>query len=44
MTELKDLLKKHLVPIIPNRKHQVYKDKYRNRQKPKVPKNRKDTI
>ena len=44
MSELKELSKKHLVPIRPNRKFDRHKDKYRNRQKPKVPKNLKDTI
>lgn len=44
MSELTELLKKHIVPIRPNRKYKVNKDKYRNRQKPKVPKNMKDTI
>jgi len=44
MTELKYLFKKHLVPIRPNRKFDRHKDKYRNRQKPKVPKNFKDAI
>jgi hypothetical protein len=44
MSELKELFKKHLVPKRPNRKFDRYKDKYRNRQKPKVPKNMKDAI
>lgn len=44
MSELKELFKKHLVPIRPNRKFERHKDKYRNRQKPKVPRNLKDTI
>ncbi|PLX19517.1 MAG: hypothetical protein C0599_10810 [Salinivirgaceae bacterium] len=44
MSELTELLKKHIVPIRPNRKFKVNKDKYRNKQKPKVPKNMKDTI
>lgn len=42
--ELKDLLKKHLIPIRPERSFERHKDKYRNRQKPKVPKNRKDSL
>lgn len=42
--ELKDLLKKHLIPIRPDRSFERHKDKYRNRQKPKVPKNRKDSL
>lgn len=44
MEELKKLFKNHLVPIRPNRKYEVHKDKYRNRQKPKVPKNQRDAI
>lgn len=44
MSELRELFKKHLVPIRPNRKFDRHKDMYRNRQKPKVPKNLKDTI
>lgn len=43
-SELKELFKKHLIPIRPDRKFERHKDKYRSRQKPKVPKNRKDTI
>jgi len=43
MSELNELFKKHIVPIRPNRKSDRNKDKYRNRQKPKVPKNMKDT-
>jgi len=42
--ELKDLLKKHLIPIRPDRKFERHKDKYRNRQRPKVTKNMKDSI
>ena len=41
--ELKDLFKKHLIPIRPGRTYERHKDKYKNRQKPKVPKNMKDT-
>lgn len=44
LSELKQLLKKHIIPIRPDRKFERYKDKYRNRQKPKVTKNQKDTI
>lgn len=44
LTEIKELLKKHLIPIRPDRKFERNKDKYRNRQKPKVPKNQKDGI
>lgn len=43
-TELKDLFSKHLVPIRPERKFERHKDKYRNRQKPKIPKNMKHTL
>ena len=42
--DLKELFKKHLIPIRPDRKFERQKDKYRNRQKPKVPKNMKDTL
>ena len=44
LSELKQLLKKHLIPIRPDRKFERYKDKYRNRQKPKVTKNQKDSL
>ena len=37
-SELKELFNKHLIPIRPDRKFERHKDKYRNRQKPKVPK------
>lgn len=43
-TDLKELFSKHLVPIRPDRKFERHKDKYRNRQKPKIPKNMKDTL
>lgn len=43
-SELKELFKKHLIPIRPDRTFERHKDKYRNRQKPKVPKNMKDTL
>jgi hypothetical protein len=43
-SELKELFNKHLIPIRPDRKFERHKDKYRNRQKPKVPKNMKDTL
>lgn len=43
-TDLKELFRKHLIPIRPHRKFERYKDKYRNRQKPKIPKNMKDTL
>jgi hypothetical protein len=42
--ELKDLFKKHLIPVRPGRTYERHKDKYKNRQKPKVPKNMKNTI
>lgn len=44
LSEIKELFKKHLVPIRPNRTFERKKDKYRNRQKPKIPKNQKDTL
>jgi hypothetical protein len=43
-SELRELFYKHLIPIRPDRKFERQKDKYRNRQKPKVPKNMKDTL
>jgi hypothetical protein len=43
LNELRDLFKKHLIPIRPDRKYDRYKDKYKNRKKPKVPKNMKNT-
>ena len=43
-SELKELFKKHLIPIRHHRKFERHKDKYRNRQKPKVPKNMKDAL
>ena len=44
LSELKELFNKHLIPIRPERKFERHKDKYRNRQKPKVTKNMKDTL
>lgn len=44
LSELKQLLRKHIIPIRPDRKFERYKDKYRNRQRLKVTKNQKDTI
>ena len=44
LAELKELFKKHLIPIRPNRTYERQKDKFRNRQKPKVTKNQKDTL
>jgi hypothetical protein len=43
-SELKELFNKHLIPIRPDIKFERHKDKCRNRQKPKVPKNMKDTL
>lgn len=43
-TELKDLFRKHLVPVRPGRKNKREPDKYRNRVKPLVTKNQKDAI
>ena len=42
--ELKQLFKKHTIPIRPNRKYERNTDKYRKRDKPKVLKNSKDAI
>jgi hypothetical protein len=42
--ELKELFKKHTVPIRPNRKFNRNVDKYRKRTKPKVLKNTKDAL
>ncbi len=42
--ELKTLFKQHLIPIRPNRKKTRKPDKYRNRTKPKIYTNRKDSI
>lgn len=44
LTELKELFKKHLVPIRPNRKYKRDVGKYRNRVKPVITKNLKDAI
>lgn len=43
-SELKKLFIEHTIPIRPNRNFERHKDKYRNRQKPKIPKNQKDTL
>ena len=43
-SELKDLFKKHTVPIRPDRKYERDVDKYRKRTKPKVLKNRRDAV
>ena len=44
VSELKELFKKHTIPIRPNRKYERDTDKYRKRGKPKVLKNIKDAI
>ena len=44
VSELKELFKKHTIPIRPNRKYERDTDKYRKRDKPKVLKNIKDAI
>lgn len=43
-SELKELFKKHTVPIRPDRKYERDVDKYRKRTKPKVLKNRRDAV
>jgi len=43
-SELKELLKRHIIPIRPNRKFERDVDKYRTRNKPKVLKNNKDAL
>jgi hypothetical protein len=42
--EIRELFKKHTVPIRPNRKHPRNVGKYRTRLKPKVTKNQKDSV
>ena len=44
VSELKDLFKKHTIPIRPNRKFERDLKKYKKREKPKVLKNRKDAF
>lgn len=44
VSELKELFKKHTVPIRPNRKHARNTDKYRKREKPKLLKNSKNAF
>jgi len=44
VSELKELFKKHLVPIRPNRSYKRDVGKYRRRIKPKVTKNQRDTL
>lgn len=43
-TELRELFKKHTIPIRPNRKYPRDVSKYRKRTKPKVLKNKKDAM
>lgn len=43
-SELKDLFKKHTIPIRPNRSYERNTSKYRQRAKPKVLKNRKNAL
>lgn len=42
--EIKNLLKKHTIPIRPNRNYERNNGKYRKRTKPRVTKNQKDAI
>ncbi len=42
--QLKELFRKHLIPIRPNRSNKRYIGKYRNRTLPKVAKNQKDSL
>ncbi|PCH67314.1 MAG: hypothetical protein COC06_11430 [Bacteroidales bacterium] len=44
LLELKDIFRRHLIPIRPNRSFLRHHDKYRNRVKPKVPKNQRDAL
>ncbi|WP_461633873.1 hypothetical protein [Labilibaculum euxinus] len=44
LSELKGIFRNHLIPIRPNRSFQRHKDKYRNRIKPKVPKNQRNVL
>lgn len=44
VSELKDLFKKHTIPIRPNRKFERNIDKYKLRERPKVLKNNKDAF
>ena len=43
-SEMKEIFKRHLIPIRPNRKFQRHKNKYRNRLKPKVTKNQRNNL
>lgn len=44
ISELKELFKKHLVPIRPNRSNKRETGKYRSRMKPVITKNQKDAL
>jgi len=44
ISELKELFKKHIIPVRPNRKYERKTDKYRKRGKPKLLKNKKDAL
>ena len=44
INELKELFKKHLIPIRPNRKFERKIGKYRTRTKPRVTKNQKNSL
>jgi len=44
VSELKELFKKHIIPVRPNRKYERKTDKYRKRGKPKLLKNKKDAL
>ena len=44
VSELKDLFKKHTIPVRPNRKFKRDFDKFRLKEKPKVLKNNKDAL
>lgn len=44
LEKLKELFKKHLIPIRPNRSFTRKVGKYKNRLKPKIPKNQKNAI
>ena len=43
-SEMKEIFRRHLIPIRPNRKFQRHKNKYRNRLKPKVTKNQRNNL
>lgn len=44
LEKLKELFRKHLIPIRPNRSNTRKIGKYKNRSKPKIPKNQKDAF